>query len=176
MNIGKRIYYDKTTGDVVQETGERFGIVIEKTVEQDFLTYRALAERVPDTVGMIQLEYGAYAEDFQRGRLMRIDTETEGLLFWYPEPGATPEPEPAKLSVEAKIIRLEAELTALKAAAESDKTALQLALAETNEQQLIDQTATQVGLAELAQAQADDTDTLQLAVAEVATLLTGGDN
>lgn len=86
-----------------------------------------------------------------------------------------PEPSPTKLPLEAKVDWLMAELAAVKSTAESETTALQLALAEAVGQQLIDQTATQVGLAELAQAQADDTDTLQLAVAEVATLVTGGD-
>lgn len=146
-----RIYYDKATGNVVQETGERSGDVIETTIEQDFLTYRALAERMPDTVGMIQLEYGDYAEDFQRGRLTRIDLKTEDLLFTYPEnPGQ--EPEPPKLSLEAKVLQLRTDLTARLEASEAETTALQLALAESNEAltaSKAETTATQLALAEI---------------------------
>lgn len=131
---------------------------------------------------------GAVSEDYVGAE---ESTQDEGvdLVFYqwnwetndYDEVGREPNPNPPQqqslneFALESKVDWLMAELAAVKAAAESDKTALQLALAETIEQQLIDQTATQVGLAELAQAQADDTDTLQLAVAEVATLVTGGD-
>jgi hypothetical protein len=64
MQIGRRIYYDKMTGNVIVDTGERSGCVVETTVEQDFQTYTALVERVPETVDWIQLEYGQFAQDF----------------------------------------------------------------------------------------------------------------
>ncbi len=64
MNIGRRIYYDQTTGNVILDTGERSGSVIETTVDQDFEIYKALKERIRETVGIIELEYGQYAEDF----------------------------------------------------------------------------------------------------------------
>ena len=34
MQIGRRIYYDKTTGNVILDTGEREGHVVPTTVEQ----------------------------------------------------------------------------------------------------------------------------------------------
>lgn len=56
MKIGAKIYYDKENGNVLQEVGERSDNVVETTTEQDYSTYAALAEWLPDSVGMLQLE------------------------------------------------------------------------------------------------------------------------
>jgi hypothetical protein len=70
--IGRKIYYDKATGNVILDTGEKMGAVVETTVDQDFETYQALKERVRDTVDVIQLEYGQYAEDFAQCNGYRV--------------------------------------------------------------------------------------------------------
>lgn len=64
LQIGRKIYYEKTTGNVLLDTGERSGSVVETTPEQDSETYVALSERVPETVGAIQLAYGQYTDKF----------------------------------------------------------------------------------------------------------------
>jgi hypothetical protein len=87
--IGRRIYYDKTTGNVILDTGERIGTVIETTIDQDFETYQVLKERVRDTVGVIQLEYGQYAADFAQCNGYRVNPETLELEFSYHDPNAT---------------------------------------------------------------------------------------
>ncbi|WP_025950474.1 hypothetical protein [Geobacillus thermocatenulatus] len=92
--IGRKIYYDKTTGNVILDTGEMMGAVIETTVDQDFETYQALKERVRDTVGVIQLEFGQYAEDFAQCNGYRVNPETEEIEFSYPDPNATEPQEP----------------------------------------------------------------------------------
>lgn len=97
MNIGARIYFDKITGDVIENTGDRTGGVVETTREQDFEAYTSLSKRVPETVGMIQLEYGAYAEDYAQGGLItRVDLETLKPLFTYPDPEPEVPQEPRK--------------------------------------------------------------------------------
>lgn len=95
MNIGRRIYYDKATGNVIVDTGERSGHVVPTTVEQDFRSYAALAERVPETVGVLELEYGQFAEDFAACNGYRVDVsgETPTLVFSYPDP-SNPEAPP----------------------------------------------------------------------------------
>jgi hypothetical protein len=92
--IGRRIYYDKTTGNVILDTGEKMGAVVETTIDQDFETYKALKERVRDTVGVIQLEYGQYAEDFAQCNGYRVNPETLELEFSYLDPNATEPQEP----------------------------------------------------------------------------------
>lgn len=92
--IGRKIYYDKSTGNVILDTGEMMGAVIETTIEQDFETYQALKERVRDTVGVIQLEYGQYAADFAECNGYRVNPETLELEFSYPDPNTTEPQEP----------------------------------------------------------------------------------
>ncbi|MHA7963519.1 hypothetical protein ACX93W_05180 [Paenibacillus sp. CAU 1782] len=86
MQIGRKIYYELITGNVILDTGERSGDVVETTSEQDFASYAALAVRVPESVGMLQLEYGQYAEDFAACNGYRVDPDTEQVLFSYPGP------------------------------------------------------------------------------------------
>lgn len=92
--IGRKIYYDKATGNVIVDTGEKVGAVVDTTINQDFETYQALKERVRDTVGVIQLEYGQYAADFAQCNGYRVNPETLELEFSYPDPNATEPQEP----------------------------------------------------------------------------------
>ena len=84
--IGRRIYYEKVTGKVILDTGERSGYVVETTIDQDFETYAVLAERVRETVGVIQLEYGQYAADFAACNGFRVNPQTREIEFSYPDP------------------------------------------------------------------------------------------
>lgn len=85
MNIGRRIYYDKVTGEIIQDTGERSGDVVITTIDQEFVFYSKLSERVRETVGYLELEFGDYIDDFREGQLVLIDT-VEGIpLFSYPD-------------------------------------------------------------------------------------------
>lgn len=69
------------------------GNVIETTKEQDFASYTKLFDYNPDTVSMVQLNYGQYAEDFPMANGYRVNLETLNLEFSYPdltEPEAPP--------------------------------------------------------------------------------------
>lgn len=89
--IGRKIYYDKATGNVLVNSGERTGFVRVTTVEEDMAAYKVLAERVPETVGLLEFEYGAYAQDFEACNGYRVNIETGKLEFSYPDP-EQPEP------------------------------------------------------------------------------------
>lgn len=111
MQIGAKVYYDKTTGDVLVNTGERSGNVVETTVEQDFEVYRELTQRVPESVGMIQFEFGAHVDDYAAGgALVRLNPETLEPLFTYSHPESSPEPRPA---LSTQVSALESETAAL---------------------------------------------------------------
>ena len=94
MKIGRKIYYCKVTGDVIVDTGERAGNVRETTTEEDFQAYKALSERNPETVGMIQLEYGQYSQDFMECNGYRVNPETQQIEFSYPDPNDLEPQEP----------------------------------------------------------------------------------
>lgn len=85
-HIGRKIYYDKITGLVLADTGEKYGHVRDTTQEEDFQIYKSLSERNPETVGMIQLEYGQYAQDFRECNGYRVNPETQQIEFSYPDP------------------------------------------------------------------------------------------
>jgi hypothetical protein len=94
VEIGRRIYYELATGNIIQNTGERSGSVVETTQEQDFAAYAALAERVPSTVGVLELAYAQNGQDFQTctGYKVDITGATPTLVFSYPDPNVPPEP------------------------------------------------------------------------------------
>lgn len=105
-HIKRRIYYDISTGNVIQDTGERHGSVVPTTIEQDILTYTALSERNRDTFDVLELDYGAYAQDFAECNGYRVNLETKTLEFSYPvpnEPGVE-QPYQAPLTDQVKIL------------------------------------------------------------------------
>ena len=137
MLIGRKIYYELQTGDVILVTPEKQS-GIQTTKEQDFAMYEVLSIRNPEQVGVIQLEYGQYRRDFEIcDSNVRVDLETGELRFSYPvfEP---------PLSV--KLEQLEAENSAIK----QENTDIKLALAELAVAQEMDKTELQLALAELA--------------------------
>lgn len=84
--IGRKIYYELTTGDVILITPEKHSeFAINTTKEQDFQMYDVLAARNPESVGVIQLEYGQYRAEFQSCRSVKVDPETKEILFEYPQ-------------------------------------------------------------------------------------------
>jgi hypothetical protein len=80
MQIGRKIYFEKFTGNVILEIGECQGDVIATTIEQDFYIYIALQKYAPEQVGVIQLEYGQYADKF--GIYQYHVSPTTRMLVW----------------------------------------------------------------------------------------------
>lgn len=83
--IGRKIYYELVTGDVILTVPEKHSnTAINTTKEQDFAMYDVLAARNPKSIGVVQLDYGQYRAEFQSARSVKVDLETGGLLFEYP--------------------------------------------------------------------------------------------
>ncbi|WP_431809871.1 DUF4376 domain-containing protein [Brevibacillus agri] len=98
MKIGRKIYYDKVTGNVLVDTGERVGAVVKTTIEQDFEVYVALSERVPETVGCLQLEYGQDSDKFAQFRY-RVDPD-KLTIIWDLTPPTAPLEEVKKAKID----------------------------------------------------------------------------
>ncbi len=64
MNIGRKIIYQLSTGNVLVDCGERSGSVIETTLDQDFQAYTALQGIQESSVGVIQCDYGYELSNF----------------------------------------------------------------------------------------------------------------
>lgn len=115
MQIGRRIYYELSTGNIILDTGERQGAVVPTTIEQDFQTYRALAERVPETVGVLELEFGQYAQDFAECSGYRVDVsgETPVMVFSYPDPNDPEAPPVYRKPLSEEVDELKAQNAAI---------------------------------------------------------------
>ncbi|WP_394137422.1 hypothetical protein [Cytobacillus oceanisediminis] len=113
--IGRKIFYDTATGNIIIDTGERQGAVIATTIEQDIATFTALSERNLETFDVIELPFGYRAQDFAecigyRVNLEKLATVTdkgEAIEFAYPDPnGEVTEPVYVKpLSVEIEELK-----------------------------------------------------------------------
>lgn len=80
VNIQRKIYFDISTGNVIIDTGERSGDVVDTSTEQDFATYSALADRVPETVGMLRVPFGSDTDKFSR-YLYHLDPSTLEIIW-----------------------------------------------------------------------------------------------
>lgn len=92
MKIGRKIYYDLSTGNVIVDTGEKQGSVIETDKAQDILIYKELSERNIDTFDVLELSFGAFNEDFVQASSYRVNIETKELEFMYPDKNAIEQP------------------------------------------------------------------------------------
>lgn len=109
VNIGRKIYYEISTGNVLVDTGERSGNVRETTVDEDFVSYAALTARVRETVDYIQLQYGQYAQDFAECNGYRVNPDTKTLEFSYPDPNQPEEPPVYRAPLSEEVARLKTE-------------------------------------------------------------------
>lgn len=90
--IGRRIFFDKTTGNVLADTQDKSGEILPTTVEQDINSYTELSERNRETFDYIELFYGQFSQDFGVCVGYRVNPDTRNLEFSYPDPNAPEEP------------------------------------------------------------------------------------
>ncbi|HWI50231.1 MAG TPA: hypothetical protein VNU45_18630 [Rummeliibacillus sp.] len=108
MQLGRKIYHDKATGNIIVDTGERQGPVIATTIEQDIAAYTDLSERNRDTFDVIELAFGQFAQDFAECNGYHVNLETKTLEFSYPDPNEpnVEQPYQAPLSEQVEELRL----------------------------------------------------------------------
>ncbi|WP_442601732.1 hypothetical protein [Paenibacillus sp. KN14-4R] len=114
--VGRKIYYYLATGKVIVDTGENAGYVVPTTIEQDFQSYKALAERVPETVGVLEFEYGDLTHDFATCNGYKVDIASGALEFTYPDPANPEQPSVYRKPLSQEVDELKqsiAELTIL---------------------------------------------------------------
>lgn len=81
MNIGRKVYYEKTNGVVIWDKGEMSGSVIETTLEED-KHFMPVLTLIPDEkLGVVKFEYGVYAEQFNTCRGFIINPQTKEPEF-----------------------------------------------------------------------------------------------
>ena len=108
MQIGRRIYYEILTGNILVDTGERQGFVRETSVDDDIENYKVLSERNRETFDFVELEFGQYRQDFMECSGYRVNPDTLKLEFSYPDPNEEEPQEPVyqkSLSEEVEELR-----------------------------------------------------------------------
>lgn len=96
--FGHWIYYDKVTGEILHDTGEVHHTDRDFEKNRDpFSNIKKLMERDPESVGIIKLEPGEFAQDFREGSLARVNSDTLELEFVYFDPNSPEVPPPTPL-------------------------------------------------------------------------------
>jgi hypothetical protein len=93
MKIGRKIYYNKSTGEVVWDKGEMSGSVRDTTFDEDMAV---MSEIDSDDIAVMTLEYGEKAEQFRTSGEFTIDHVTKLITFFEP---VIPEPIVDELTV-----------------------------------------------------------------------------
>lgn len=94
MDIKRRIYADKTTGNVLVHRAEQKNTfaIRETTIEEDIAAITELSERNRDSILVKEFEIGELQTDFEGAVLKGIDVNTLVPIFAYPDPNAPSEP------------------------------------------------------------------------------------
>lgn len=127
MDIGKRVYFDVKTGEVIFNTGERSGAVVPLTLAQEIKMYKVLNERVPGTFSYVDFPYGAHREqESLGGYISKIDINSIGNkpIFSYTKTDGTVEESP--LNPYDKIEQLEKDKAELLQKYENQKKSMEM--------------------------------------------------
>lgn len=82
MQIGRRIYYELNTGNVIVPLGPRQGDVVETTQDQDWQDYVALQPYQQSAVGVMDIPYGQDEQNFLTYPYHVDITQTPPVIAW----------------------------------------------------------------------------------------------
>lgn len=83
MELGRRIYFDKTTGNVILDTGEKQGNVAKTSIEDDIATFTTLSDRNIESFDVIEFTFGEHKQEFTEATSYRVNPTTKELEFNY---------------------------------------------------------------------------------------------
>jgi hypothetical protein len=109
MNPIKRRFYFDSEGRVFF-TLDLYG---ETTIEKDIQDFKALSERNRETFDVLELPFGAYAQDFAECNGYRVNVETKTLEFSYPDPNAPEAPQIFEKPLSERIAEQEQQISEL---------------------------------------------------------------
>ncbi|MCD7034306.1 hypothetical protein LRR81_08670 [Metabacillus sp. GX 13764] len=81
MQIGRRIYYDNASGEVILDKGEMEGDVLQTTDMQDIFSFPVLSERDRDSFDYINLEFGAFSDQFKEHKSYKVNVKSKQIIF-----------------------------------------------------------------------------------------------
>nr|DAN31577.1 MAG TPA: hypothetical protein [Caudoviricetes sp.] len=114
--IGSKIYYLISNGNVILNTGDMMGCVVETSFDEDYNNYTDLSKYAKDSIGCIKLEYGELgkllADHKANSFKVDISSQPHKLIFeWIDydtgEPAEPPKTMEELIKEESDKVRLE---------------------------------------------------------------------
>ena len=114
--IGSKIYYLISNGNVILNTGDMMGCVVETSFDEDYNNYTDLSKYAKDSIGCIKLEYGELGKLLEEHKAnsfkVDISSQPHKLIFeWIDydtgEPGEPPKTMEELIKEESDKVRLE---------------------------------------------------------------------
>lgn len=114
--IGSKVYYLISNGNVILNTGDMMGCVVETSFDEDYNNYTDLSKYAKDSIGCIKLEYGELgkllADHKANSFKVDISSQPHKLIFeWIDydtgEPAEPPKTMEELIKEESDKVRLE---------------------------------------------------------------------
>lgn len=114
--IGSKIYYLISNGNVILESGDMIGCVVETSFDEDYNNYTDLSKYAKDSIGCLKLEYGELGKLLKEHKAnsfkVDISSQPHKLIFeWIDydtgEPGEPPKTMEELIKEESDKVRLE---------------------------------------------------------------------
>lgn len=97
--IGSKIYYLISNGNVILDTGDMMGCVVETSFNEDYNNYTDLSKYAKDSIGCLKLEYGELSKllEEHKANSFKVDVSSSPhkLIFeWIDYDTGEPAPPP----------------------------------------------------------------------------------
>ena len=136
--IGSKVYYLISNGNVILNTGDMMGCVVETSFDEDYNNYTDLSKYAKDSIGCIKLEYGELgkllADHKANSFKVDISSQPHKLIFeWIDydtgEPAEPPKTMEELIKEESDKVRLEYATAIAEIAENIEKDKLELSTA-----------------------------------------------
>ena len=136
--IGSKIYYLISNGNVILNTGDMMGCVVETSFDEDYNNYTDLSKYAKDSIGCIKLEYrelGKLLEEHKANSFkVDVSSSPHKLVFeWIDydtgKPGEPPKTMEELIKEEADKVRLEYAMAIAEVVENIEKDKLELSTA-----------------------------------------------
>lgn len=138
LKLGTKIYYLISNGNVILDTGDMMGCVVETSFDEDYNNYTDLSKYTKDSIGCLKLEYGELGKllEEHKANSFKVDVSSNPhkLVFeWIDydtgEPGEPPKTMEELIKEEADKVRLEYAMAIAEVVENIEKDKLELSTA-----------------------------------------------
>lgn len=114
--IGSKIYYLISNGNVILESGDMIGCVVETSFDEDYNNYTDLSKYAKDSIGCLKLEYGELGKllEEHKANSFKVDVSSnphklifEWINYDTGEPAEPPKTMEELIKEESDKVRLE---------------------------------------------------------------------